>query len=108
MSRDIGSDLRIRKYWFAAQEIDPDIDEARHALLEDLVFSQMLAKVGFVKGVGAARPSKPRFNLTGDPYFTDGYRAVLFLDPGPIALNQVKALGWDEPETFHLGVASGH
>jgi len=108
ISRDIGVRFTMKARPPVTHKIDPDIDEARHALLEDLVFSQMLAKVGFVKGVGAARPSKPRFNLTGDPYFTDGYRAVLFLDPGPIALNQVKALGWDEPETFHLGVASGH
>jgi hypothetical protein len=64
-------------------KIDPDIDEARHALVEDLIFSQMLAKVGWVKGVGPARPTKPGTNLTGDPYFTDGYRTVLIIDQGP-------------------------
>lgn len=103
VSRDIG----VRFTWMArppvTHKIDPDIDEARHALVEDLLFSQMLANVGFVKGVGPARPSKPRKNLTGDPYFTDGYRLVLVLDEGPIALNRVKSLNWEEPKTFHLG-----
>ena len=83
-------------------KIDPDIDEARFSLIEDLIFSQMLSKVGFVKGVGSARPSKPRTNLTGDPYFTDGYRTVLVLDPGPIALNEVKSLNWEDSKTINI------
>ena len=60
--------------------MDPDVDEARVSLFEDLVYSQQLAKTGYVKGVGAATRSKSRRNLTGDPYFTDGYRAVLVFD----------------------------
>ena len=40
-------------------DVDPDIDEARNALIEDLLFSQILSKVGFVKGVGRATPSRP-------------------------------------------------
>jgi len=67
----------------------------------------MLSSVGFVKGVGAARPSSPRANLTGDPYFTDGYRLVLILDEHPTALDEVKALGWEEPKSFHLGSSHG-
>jgi hypothetical protein len=52
--------------------------------MEDLLYSQQLAKLGYVKGVGKATRSKPRHNLTGDPYFTDGYRAVLLFDHRPI------------------------
>ena len=39
-----------------------------------MAYSQNLAKIGFVKGVGAARKSAPRGNLTTDPYYTDGFR----------------------------------
>jgi len=103
ISRDIG----VRFTWKArppvTHKIDPDIDEARHALVEDLLFSQMLTKVGFVKGVGEARPSNPRSNLTGDLYFTDGYRLVMILDQHPTALDEVKSLDWEEPKSFHLG-----
>ena len=69
-------------------------------VLEDLLFSQMVAKVGYVKGVGRATPSRPRTNLTGDPYFTDGLRAVLILEPGPISLDQLQSLDWEHPKTF--------
>ena len=106
ISRDIGVRLTLKARPPVTHKIDPDIDEARHALVEDLLFSQLLTEVGFVKGVGAARPSNPRSNLTGDPYFTDGYRLVLILDQHPTAMDEVKSLGWEEPKTFHLGAST--
>lgn len=108
VSRDIGVRFTLKARPPVTHKIDPDIDEARHALVEDLLFSQLLAKIGFVQGVGPARPSKPRENLTGDPYFTDGYRVVLILERGPIALSQVQMLGWEAPQTFHLGSEPGN
>jgi hypothetical protein len=33
-------------------------------------------RVGYVGGVGACDRNSPRHNLTGDPYFTDGLRAI--------------------------------
>jgi hypothetical protein len=106
ISRDIGVRFTLQAWPPVTHKIDPDIDEARHALVEDLLFSQLLTEVGFVKGVGAARPSNPRSNLTGDPYFTDGYRLVLILDQHPTAMDEVKSLGWEEPKTFHLGAST--
>ncbi|MEE4313493.1 MAG: LssY C-terminal domain-containing protein [Desulfofustis sp.] len=103
ISRDIGVRFTLKARPPVTHKIDPDIDEARHSLVEDLLFSQKLASVGWVKGVGMARPSRPRENLTGDPYFTDGYRVVLFFEQGPIALNQIKTLDWERPKTFHMG-----
>jgi len=102
ISRDIGVRFTTKTWPPVTHKIDPDIDEARHSLVEDLVFSQMLAKVGWIKGVGRARPSKPRANLTGDPYFTDGYRTVMILEQGPIALNQIKELGPEQSRIFQL------
>lgn len=78
-------------------QIDPDVDEARTALVEDLLLSQALVKVGFVKGVGAATAARPRENLTGDPYYTDGLRAVLVLDRYPTSLTQIQLLKWEIP-----------
>jgi len=34
---------------------------------------------GYVGGVGSCTPDAPRRNLTGDPFFTDGKRAVIVL-----------------------------
>ena len=77
-------------------KIDPDIDEALFALLEDLVYSQQVAKQGWVKGVGASTRWNPRKNLTGDPYFTAGFRAVLMFVHRPHSLQELQRLDWDE------------
>ena len=102
VSRDIGVRFTTKTWPPVTHKIDPDIDEARHAIIEDLLFSQTLAKVGFVKGVGRTTPYRPRQNLTGDPYFTDGLRLVLILDKGPISMNQIEGLDWEHPQTFQI------
>jgi hypothetical protein len=102
VSRDIGVRFTTKTWPPVTHKIDPDIDEARHAIIEDLLFSQTLAKVGFVKGVGRATPYRPRQNLTDDPYFTDGLRVVLILDKGPISMNQIEGIDWEHPQTFQI------
>ena len=77
--------------------IDPDVDEARSYLVEDLAYSQALAILGYVKGVGAVTEDAPRMNLVGDPWFTDGLRAVMIFEPRPRALSDVEFLQWEWP-----------
>jgi hypothetical protein len=95
ISRDIGTRLTIHSPYLTTHKIDPDVDEARTALVEDLAYSQNLAIIGLVKGVGAAPKSTPRGNLTGDPYYTDGVRAVLIFDARPTSLAEIDFLAWE-------------
>jgi hypothetical protein len=83
-------------------KIDPDVDEARYALAEDLIYSQQLAKGGYVKGVGAATRSKFLHNLTGDPFFTDGYRLVLVFDHRPRSFLEIESFNWENPVSSRL------
>lgn len=103
ISRDIGVRFTMKTWPPVTHKIDPDVDEARQALIEDLVFSNTISSVGFVMGVGPATASRPRENLTGDPYFTDGLRAVILLDPGPIPLDRIQSLHWETPNTYRFG-----
>ena len=77
--------------------IQPDVDEARDYLIQDLWYSHGLVKFSYVKGVGAALISEPRANLTGDPYFTDGYRTVLWVSSKPISFADVEFVDWENP-----------
>jgi hypothetical protein len=97
ISRDIGVRLTLKTWPPVTHKIDPDIDDAMFAIIEDLLYSQQLAKTGFVKGVGAATRSNPRQNLTGDPYFTSGYRVVLLLDRRPFSFEDVQSFNWESP-----------
>lgn len=104
ISRDVGVRFTLKIWPPVTHKIDSDIDEALHALLEDMVYSQQLAKVGWVKGVGAASRSKPRHNLTGDPYFTFGLRLVLMFEKTPPrASENIQSFFWEEsPESSML------
>lgn len=79
VSRDIGVRFTWRTWNLTTHRIDQDVDEARDYVLEDLMHVGRLEMAGYVDGVGPCDQSSPRHNLTGDPYYTDGKRAVLFL-----------------------------
>ena len=76
MSRDSGVRFTLRTWNLTTHKIDPDVDDARDYLLDDLMEGGRVCLVGYVAGAGGADRSNPRRNLTGDPYFTDGLRAV--------------------------------
>jgi hypothetical protein len=78
ISRDIGVRFTLKTWNLTTHKIDPDVDDARDYVLDYLMESARVARVGYVSGVGAAERTAPRHNLTGDPYFTDGLRAVAF------------------------------
>jgi len=95
ISRDIG--VRFTKKTITTHKIDPDVDETREGLLENLAYSQALAKVAYLRGVGEAPIDQPRANLTGDPYFTDGYRLVLWVTSRPVDIADVEVVYWRVP-----------
>ena len=98
ISRDIG----VRFTWktITTHKIDPDVDEAREYLLEDLAYAQSIAAFGYVRGVGAAPFNAPRGNLTGDPYFTDGLRLVLFVSAEAADISEIRFMNFGEHPTL--------
>jgi len=79
ISRDIGVRFTAKTWNLTTHRIDPDVDESRDYVVEDLMEAERIDAVGYVDGVGACEATAPRRNLTGDPYFTDGRRAVILL-----------------------------
>jgi hypothetical protein len=79
ISRDIGVRFTAKTWNLTTHRIDPDVDESRDYVVEDLMEAERIDAVGYVDGVGECERKAPRRNLTGDPYFTDGRRAVILL-----------------------------
>jgi len=79
VSRDIGVRFTFKTWNLTTHKIDEDVDEARDYVIDYLMSTGRAAREGYVGGVGAAPPTAPRRNMTGDPYFTDGLRAILVL-----------------------------
>ncbi|MGI9264608.1 MAG: LssY C-terminal domain-containing protein [Gammaproteobacteria bacterium] len=99
ISRDIG--VHFTRKTITTHKIDPDVDETREYLLEDLAFSQALKRFAYVGGTGAAIYDDPRGNLSGDPYFTDGRRVIMWISGEPNGLDEIEAL---DLSPYHTGV----
>ncbi len=74
--------------------LQEDVDEARNLLVQDMMYSGGLSKLGFATGVGPASPTQPRTTFGGARYYTDGLRATLFFATRPLSLSDVEFLDW--------------
>jgi hypothetical protein len=97
VSRDIGVRITTETWNLTTHKIGPDVDFDRAYLLQDLLMSGFVERYGYVEGVGDAPASAPRANLTGDPYYTDGLRVVVFLSNQTTRLENIDKLPWQIP-----------
>jgi hypothetical protein len=81
VSRDIGVRFTTKAWNLTTHRIDPNVDESRDYVIEDLTQAGRVEAAGYVGGVPACPRDAPHRNLTGDPYYTDGKRAVILLSP---------------------------
>ncbi len=96
VSRDIGVKVTPKSPTLTTHVIDPQVDATREYLLHSLLAEGFVDRFGFAKGSGAGTPARPRFNLTGDAYHSDGMRLVLILAPEPVRPEQVRNLHWEQ------------
>ena len=97
ISRDIGVRWTLKTRNLTTHKVNPNVDETRSYLLQDMVLGQTCRWWGFVKGVEPATMDQPRHNLTGDPYFTDGLRAVIELSADPVKPGDTVVRKWEIP-----------
>jgi hypothetical protein len=100
ISRDIG--VRLSSKTFVTHKIDPQVDDARDCLAQDLLLSGSLVGLVYIGGVGAASPEERRYNYTLDLYFTDGLRVVLIVDDAYVGAGWLELPEWEWP----IGTAS--
>ncbi len=96
ISRDIGSRMTTKSKTLTTHRIDPNVDDTRAALVQDFIFAQALKAYALASGVGFVPPEEPRGNLTGDPWFTDGNRAVMLLTSEPTDVLGIEWLDWTD------------
>jgi len=96
ISRDIGVKVTPKSPTLTTHVIDPQVDATREYLLHSLIAEGFVDRFGFVKGSAAGTTSKPRFNLTGDPYHSDGMRLVVILSPEPVPPDRIRNLLWEQ------------
>ena len=96
ITRDIGVYFTRRAWNLTTQAIDPDVDEARNYLTEDLATAGAIEKLGMVPGVGPATPEEPHRNLMYASWWTEGNREVYLLSEEPVPLTELRFLPWED------------
>jgi hypothetical protein len=97
ISRDIGSRFTSKSSTLTTHRIDPDVDETRASLIQDFLWAKAVAVFGYAGGVGEIPITAPRGNLTGDPFFTDGRRAVVVLAVDSVDYEHIDLFDWHVP-----------
>ena len=91
----VGQRSYIEKVFFDAH-LDPDVDDARSFLLQNIWYSQGLQSFAW-SNTGKSIPfDQPGTDFNGNPFFTDGFRAVLWFSGTPYSLLDTTRLNWDE------------
>jgi len=75
--------------------LDPDVDEARIDLTQDLAYSQALIKIGHVKGAGGPQTIPAETPHRQLQYTTDGLRVVLVFGDRPAGLDTIDFFNWE-------------
>ena len=95
----IGQRYKINEIFFGAAQ-DPDIDDGRNFLLQNLWYSQSLLAVAY-SNTGLAVPmGNPMLDFNDNAFFTDGGRIVMWLSGDPVALQDVRNFWWDDEAGF--------
>lgn len=77
--------------------IDPYVDQTRNDIVQDLVYSQNLKQIGFVRALEPSHTKDAGEFVKGQPpYITDGLRVVMVFSEGPISLGEIGFLDWEK------------
>jgi len=81
---------------FLGAHLDPDVDDARDFLLQNIWYSQGLQTFAWSNTSKPIPVDQPGTDLYGNPFFTDGFRFVLWFSGAPYSLLDTRRLIWDE------------
>jgi hypothetical protein len=87
----------VRRSVWTPFVLEPDVDEARTYLLQDLWYTQSLLKYGYVRLSSISTLAEPRKGLQGDDYFTDGLCLAAWISGEPVSLSEVQFEPWESP-----------
>lgn len=91
----VGQRSYIEKVFFGAH-LDPDVDDARVFLMQNIWYSQGLQSYAWSNAGKSFSFDQPGTDFNGNPFFTDGFRAVLWFSGAPYSLLDTTRLNWDE------------
>jgi hypothetical protein len=79
------------------RRFDADVDNARNFALQKFLYGQSLQTMAWLSGEQVVPVTSFWDRLINRPYFTDGYRVVLWLSGEPLSALDINIEDWDAP-----------
>jgi hypothetical protein len=79
------------------RRFDADVDNARNFAAQKFLYGQAVRSVAWLEGAAVVPVERFWNRVVGAPYFTDGYRLVLWLSGDPVAAHDIGFRQWDKP-----------
>lgn len=76
---------------------DADVDNARNFAIQKFLYGQAILSKGWIAGAEVVPATSFWDALFDTPYFTDGYRIVLWLSAEPVSMFEIDVRPWDDP-----------
>lgn len=83
--------------WLGITLLDADVDNARNFAIQKIMYGQALKATAWLAGQEVVTAGTFWSSLITRSYFTDGYRAVLWLSGTPHSALDIDILNWDPP-----------
>ncbi len=95
----IGRRYEIGEMFFGVRQ-DPNVDDGRNYVLQDMWYSQALKQYGWSISGMQVPPNAPVIDFNNNAWFSDGLRLVLWVSGEPVSLSQTRNLDWDDVYGF--------
>jgi hypothetical protein len=77
--------------------LDADVDNARNFAAQKFLYGQAIKSSAWIAGAEVVPVTNFWNTLFNTPYFTDGYRIVLWLSAEPYSMFEINIRSWDAP-----------
>jgi hypothetical protein len=71
------------------------LDDGRNFILQNIWYSQSLRQSAWLDGGDPSTGDKPRQDFNGAYYYSDDFRAVLWLSDDTVSLYETEYADWD-------------
>ena len=93
----VGQARHFYRWIGTVTRLDADVDNARNFAAQKFLYGQAILANAWIAGTEVV-PATNFWNvLFNTPYFTDGYRIVLWLSAEPVSMFSIDTKSWDEP-----------
>lgn len=89
----IGRRYKIEEQ-FLGVKLDPDINDGRNFLLQNLWYSEALSQYAWSASGRRVDESTPELDFNNNAWFSDGYRLIIWVSGEPVSHGEVNRLDW--------------